>query len=132
VTELSPIDHDAMARAIEIMRHRDQASAIQIADKLASEPWEEVGRFAAYGAQGDTLRLRPWQWPPCWIADIEAELAAPPDQSGRQRAAELLQRMLAAGLSRFEPDPLAALEQAEGARQNERVEGSDTGMRTHP
>src|SRR5262245_12093323 len=94
-----------MLRAIEIVRHRDHASAIQIADKLASEPWEEVGRFAAYGAQYDALRLRPWQWPPCWIANVDVELAAPPDQSGRHRAAELLQRLLRANLSRFEPDP---------------------------
>jgi len=117
VTELSATDIDAMRRAIEIVRQRDQASAIQIFDKLASQPWEEVGRFAAYGAQYDALRLRPWQWPPCWIGDIDAELAAPPDQSGRHRAAELLQRMLAAGLSQFEPDPLGALAAVEASEK---------------
>src|SRR5262245_48320543 len=108
---LSAVDREAMERAIEIVRHRDKARAVQIADKLASEPWEEVGAFAAYTAQCDALRLKPWQWPPCWIADIAAE--PPPDHSGRRRAAELLQRLLAAGLSRYEPDPLGALERAE-------------------
>jgi hypothetical protein len=35
---------------------------------------------------------------------------------GRRAAAELLRRMLAAGLSRYEPDPIAALEAAERVR----------------
>jgi hypothetical protein len=55
VTELSAVDRDAMERAIEIVRHRDQASAIQITDKLAREPWEEVGRFAAYLACAERM-----------------------------------------------------------------------------
>src|SRR5262245_19551845 len=101
-----------MERAIEWARHESPASAYQIGNKLASEPWEEVGRFAAYGAQCHALRLKPWEWPPCWIWDIDAELATPPDQSGRHRAAELVQQLLAAGLSRFEPDVLGALEYA--------------------
>ena len=44
------------------------------------------------------LRLKPWQNPPCFG-----------DEDGDGPADVLLQRMLAAGISRFHPDPLSAL-----------------------
>ena len=54
--------------------------------------------FAAYGCQIDALKLKPWQTPPCYC---DGEGDAPGDR--------LLRRMLKAGVSRFHPDPLAAL-----------------------
>ena len=91
--------------------------ARQIADKLASEPWEDVGEFASYSAQCRALRLRPWQFPPCWIDDdIPAALNDPDPIAVSELRAELLQRMLAAGLSRYEPDPLKALERGRARR----------------
>ena len=53
--------------------------------------------------QGDALRLKLWQSPPCHLSedgkvqdcDIEGQI--------------LLRRMVAAGLSIYEPDPIAAL-----------------------
>ena len=95
--------------------------ARQIADKLASEPWEDVGEFASYSAQCRALRLRPWQFPPCWIDDIPAALNDPEPHRGLRTAGELLQRMLAAGLSRYEPDPLKALEAAEAEARSQPV-----------
>jgi hypothetical protein len=74
------------------------------------EDWEVVGRFAAYAAQDNALRLKPWEMPPCWIRDLAASLEVPPgDPRGERRAAELLKRLLDAGLSRYEPNPIAAL-----------------------
>jgi hypothetical protein len=43
----------------------------------------------------------------------------------------LRRRMLAAELSLYEPSPLEALERVERARLDVRVEGDDTGRRTH-
>ena len=51
--------------------------------------------------QSDTLKLRPWQLPPC--------TAKQDDPNERDKEAQALRKMLAAGLSRYEPDPLAAL-----------------------
>jgi hypothetical protein len=49
-----------------------------------------------------SLRLPQWINPPCWVHEDDPE----EDDKDEQ---ELLRRMLAAGLSRYEPDPLAAL-----------------------
>ena len=114
-------DRKALTRAIEAVRRESPQRARQIADKLASEPWEDVGEFASYSAQCRSLRLRPWQFPPCWIDDIPAALNDPEPHRGLRTAGELLQRMLAAGLSRYEPDPLKALEAAEAEARSQPV-----------
>ena len=44
-------DRKALTRAIEAVRRESPMRARQIADKLASEPWEDVGEFASYSAQ---------------------------------------------------------------------------------
>ena len=106
----SEVDRAAMTRAIEIVRRESFASREQIDGKLTREPWEMVGRFAAYAAQDNMLRLKPWEMPPCWIRDLAASLAVPPgDHRGERRAAELLRRLLQAGFSQFEPNPIGAL-----------------------
>jgi len=113
--KLCPVDREALERAIEIVRTRKTpADRQQIERMLREDPWEEVGRFAAYSCQCDVLRLKLWQPPPVWVRDIEATLAAGDDGVyGYFQAAKLLRRLLAAGLSHFEPDPIAALEAAE-------------------
>ena len=69
---------------------------------LQGDPWIEVAEFASYSCQIHALNLKPWQSPPC----TEDE----DDPTPRDRAAQtLLRRMLRAGLSRFDPDPLKAL-----------------------
>jgi len=113
------IDRDALARCIETMRNSaNPADREQIEDKLKAEPWIEAAELAAYSWQFDALRLKPWQSPPCWVdpRDIKATLSAGDHGVGRHYAtAKLLQRLLAAGLSRYEPDPIAALERARPA-----------------
>jgi hypothetical protein len=79
----------------------DPLRAEQLDDKLRSEPWAEVAEFAAHVCQCRTLHLKPWELPP-------SSFDARDDDPG----AELLRRLLAAGLSRYEPDPIAALERA--------------------
>jgi hypothetical protein len=113
---VNPTDTDALTRAIELCRAESPARRKQIDNKLADEPWENVARFAAGCAQSRNLGLQPWQNPP-FRASL-SDLDQPPgDTSGRRESAELLRRLTDAGLSRFEPDPIAALERAEAKQR---------------
>src|SRR5262245_40235078 len=106
------LDRDAMKRAIEELHRKGGADAEQIALKLANEPWADVGRYGSFCCQYEHLQLRPWQTPPCWLRDdddVADALSRPDDHTGRRTAAEIVKRLLAAGLSRYEPDPLGAL-----------------------
>jgi hypothetical protein len=106
------IDRAAMKRAIEQLRRKGGEDARQIEQKLRDEPWEDVARFAAYSCQCDALNPEPWQPVPAndyVVTDRDDEGPV----MGRKAAAELLRRLLAAGLSRYEPDPINALERAE-------------------
>jgi hypothetical protein len=94
-------------------QRRCEGSRQQIDAKLKSESFESVGRFAAYCCQYRALGFKPWQHTPCWIDDIAAELAAPDDGSGKRDAALLLQRMLKLRVSKFDPDPMAAIVETE-------------------
>jgi hypothetical protein len=82
---------------------QDPSQARQLDAKLAGETWLEVAAFAAHACQCRALHLKPWETPPCSVADMDDDAGAP----GR-----LLHRMLAVGLSKYEPDPLAALDHA--------------------
>jgi len=106
-------DVDAWERCIEFERRRSPAHAERINEMLAKEGLAKAGRAAAYGAQYDALKLRPWDWTPSWVSrgDIDKIIAEEKDESIRT-AAVLLKRMLDAGLSQWEPDPLKALAQA--------------------
>lgn len=110
---LTDVDRDAMTRAIETTRKESPARRRQVDSFLSSRPWERVGRFCTFSCQMDALHLDPWETPPVWIRDIDAALNAPDDARHIPGSARLLQRMLALGLSRYEPTPLQAMEQAE-------------------
>ena len=100
------------ARAIKLANERQHKHDIlregrsQIDRQLDSRPWEEVGAFAAYSCQMKSLRLKSWELPPCEVRvdNTDPECAY---------AAKLLRRLLAAGLSRYEPDPVSALQAVE-------------------
>lgn len=112
-------DHAALELALSrILGNREHSQHEQIKAKLESEPWADVAAFAASSEQIDALQLKPWQAPPSHIDDPEAVIAlgtSHPDY----KAAKLLQRMLAHGVSKYAPDPLAAIEVARIGRQRE-------------
>lgn len=112
---LTKTDKAALKLAIEIDRKRDRATRQQIDSMLKERPWREVAEFAAYGCQCAALHLKPWQPPPCWAEIDDQDNEAGPI-SGRRAAAKLLQRLLAAGLSRYEPDPVNALARVAAGR----------------
>ena len=106
-------DLAALSLAIETQRKRGPAHRTQIDNMLRSEPWESVGRFAAYSCQCNSLDLAPWETPPIWIDDIGAALTAPEDGKRIRSAAKLLRRMQALGISRYHPNPVQAITEAE-------------------
>jgi hypothetical protein len=110
---LSNVDREALTRAIELAKAESPAQRQQIENMLAKDGWDETARFAVYCCQDRRLKLKPWEMPPCWVrSDPDVLLAAPVsdhDHRGQRQAALLLKRLLTAGLSRYEPDPEAAL-----------------------
>jgi hypothetical protein len=115
MVKLSKIDREALTRAIALANERQRANDLlrdgktQIDQKLEDEPWHEVGSFASYSEQMRSLRLRPWQFPPCWVSLDD-------DNPEHAPAVALLQRLLDNNLSRFEPDPVAAIDRAAAER----------------
>ncbi len=104
---MDQIDREALELCMQLFR-KDSLRAEQIDAKLRDEPWEEVAEFASSCLQGEALHLKPWQEPPCVAFEDDD-----PEERDKQAQA-LLRRMLSAGVSRFAPDPMAALEAAGG------------------
>jgi hypothetical protein len=107
-------DHDAFTRGIELMRKEGGHARELIMTSLAKQSFAESGELACYYLQCQRLALKPWQPAPCYAS---ARLDGPDDGSQGWKNAELLaHRLQTAGLSRFEPDPLGALERVERER----------------
>jgi hypothetical protein len=111
--DLDAVDRDALERCMEIA-NRDPLRAEQLASALKDEPWREVAEFAAYGCQMESLSLKPWESPPVHVDEND-----PNEQD--KIAQHLLRRMLAAGVSRYEPSPMTALRQAKRKRQSKTI-----------
>ena len=92
---LSRIDREVLTRAMQTAKAE---RADQLAAMLKDRPWEDVAMFAAYCCQTAALNLKPWQEPPMHAGDDR--LLTPP------------RSWVASGLSKFEPDPIRALERA--------------------
>jgi hypothetical protein len=103
----------------------------QIDDILRERGWDRTARFAVYACQDENLKLRSWQMAPCQLhGDVDACLAATGhDYRGRRQAALLLKRLLAAGLSKYEPDPEIALKAQGGQLSRHKKEARGQG---HP
>jgi hypothetical protein len=114
---LSRIDREALERAMAIDRERNPTSDEPINRRLDPVRWYEAAMSAAYGCQCDALRPKPWQPVPAndYVAVTDDDSDYGPVM-GRAAAAELLRRLLAAGLSRYEPDPVNALVRVEAER----------------
>jgi len=113
---MNEVDKAALALAIEAVRKESPSQCQRIDDRLAAgEDWTDIGKSCAYHRQIVVLDLMPWQSPPCY-ADLGALREPFGDPRAARESAELLQRLLRLGLSRFEPDPLAAIAEAEAKR----------------
>jgi hypothetical protein len=96
----SDADLDALRRSVRLTMAENQLRREQIEEMLAERPWVEVAEFCSYHLQMRALNLGPWQDPP----------ANGPDDG---EAGALLDRMLDASISQWEPDPVAALAKVE-------------------
>jgi hypothetical protein len=112
---LRRVDREALERAIALRLAADGNDALQMQGKLKDEPWIEAAQFAAYACQDDALRLKSWQPAPCWMGDDRPIDDFP--AAGRVAAWELRRRLIACGLSQFEPDPIGALHTIEARRE---------------
>jgi hypothetical protein len=84
-----------------VLAGKDRARANQVRAMINEDGRPSAAKFAASYLQRQALELRPWDLPPC-RADVDDDDAA----------GHLLRRLLVAGLSRYDPDPLRALEAA--------------------
>jgi hypothetical protein len=113
---ISRIDREALERAYAMDPDRDPTSP-PIDRKLDPEGWYRAAHSAAYACQCAALGPQPWQPVPAneYVSVTDDDRQYGP-MMGRAAAAALLRRLLAAGLSRFEPSPLDALERVEAER----------------
>ena len=109
---LSKVDRAALERALAIAQADDDPLFRDLIErKLQDCDFYEVASTASYHYQVRRLGLRPWQSPPCY-AD------AHPGHDGHADAMVLLDRLLDAGLSRWEPDPISALSAIEARQES--------------
>ena len=114
---ITDVDRDAMARAITAACARSEERRNQIIGFLEARPRELVADFAAGCEQRRNLGLTPWEDPPTyiWPEDIEAIIARGPVDNREYTGACVLKKLLAAGLSQYEPNPTVALKRASAA-----------------
>src|SRR4051812_25463897 len=109
---ISELDRKALQRALDLtLAEKDQGRVEQIRSMLTDRSWQEVAEFCSYHRQGQHLSLQPWEDPPMCIDpdEIDAIIARGPNASNQYGGARLLKKMLAAGLSPFDPSPLNSL-----------------------
>ena len=94
---LDPVDREALERAVQLMLANRELGA-HVAETLRERPWLSVAHFCVFSLQMDALSLKPWEHPPAW--------------GGTPDADALADRLREAGLSRYDPDPAAALARA--------------------
>jgi hypothetical protein len=117
---MDAIDRDALERAFTTAR-KDPRQLKWTEERFAAgQDWESIAGSCASHCQFAVLHLLPWQLPPLAYHnanDPEGALRKPyGDPRGAREAVEILQKLLALGLSRFEPDPLRAIAEADQRR----------------
>jgi hypothetical protein len=108
--DLSAEDIDALKRALKLMQEAGEAERAHYDAIHKESGWREAAIRAAYSAQVKSLDLRPWQAVPFEAAD---EIDEAGGYGKTEAEVGLRQRLLAAGLSLYEPDPIEALTRAD-------------------
>jgi hypothetical protein len=104
--ELSDDDVRCLQDALALYRSTSRARSDWIDAVLATRTWFDVAIAAVAACQTRALALKPWILPPVYI-DLDGV------KPGQEVMGRLLARMLAANVSRYAPDPMAALAAAE-------------------
>ena len=100
-------DKDALKRALVMVETVDAEIAQRI---KAHSTWQEAAERAAFFCQMRLLHLRPWMTPPMLSHD---QIDPQGGYGGTEQEVGLRRKMLALGLSLYEPNPLAAIAEAE-------------------
>ena len=125
---LTEIDRDALRRAFEAAAAEGAEYREHLARIETREGWVSAAQSASYHLQVKILKLRPWQAPPCGCRSDEIGPGY-----GHSRAEVLLRRrMIEAKISLYEPDPAAALEQAEAVERAESVRRAERSASAKP
>ena len=102
-------DHRALQACVDhvLGDTSDPASIEQVTHFLERDGWFRTADFCCYHVQRRALGLKPWEVPP----------GSGPNTPEGQR---LLDQMLKAGVSRYDPDPLGALRAARSRKARHR------------
>jgi hypothetical protein len=103
--DVNEIDGEALDRALDItLAEIDQGRVEQVRMMLAEDGWYETAVFCAYHRQCESLNLSSAENPPLTV-DEDDDLNHP----GDDKALQLKNRMLALGLSLFDPTPMESI-----------------------
>ena len=109
--DFDEVDREALNRALRMtLDGEDRETAARIRSTLDEEGWFSAAESAAHSQQYISLGLTPWLRPPC-----ELNESGDPHRQNREcdnAPIKLLKRMLSHGLSKWEPDPINALNNA--------------------
>ena len=106
------IDYAALERAMELtLDGKDRDRAEQVSRLLAQDGWRIAAEFCAYVRQREHLQLAPWEDPPSSIPpdEIDRIISRGPIDNHQFGGARLLKRMLANGVSAYDPCPIDSL-----------------------
>jgi hypothetical protein len=120
-TELTAVDIEALERAFAIARAESAEEREHLDGIEAREGWVSAGESASYHLQCRNLKLKCWEAPPMHVHGDEIGQ----NYGTKPKEVKLKRRLLALGLSVYEPDPISAIERVESTRRNERVAVGD-------
>jgi hypothetical protein len=112
---ISALDREALQRALDGAHLESPQRSKQLTAKLQRDGWIDTAQLACSIMQAKSLGLLPHQARP-YAINLAAALREPfGAEHGRREGADIVQRLLVCGLSRYEPDPDAALRRVERA-----------------
>ena len=102
--DFDAVDREALNRALQLTLAEDEhGRAEQLPSMRPNDGWWYAASFCASHRQYAALNLKPWQSPPC---NVDEDNPRERDHN----AVRVLKRMLAHCVSRWDPDPVAAIE----------------------
>jgi hypothetical protein len=110
----SDADVAALEACIEVTKAESEGRRLQVESMLADD-WEDAALFCCYCAQYRSLNLQVHQYPPVWAHEDDSDDG--PNNCDQRDARSLLREMLAAGVSRFDPNPREALRRAQAHKR---------------
>ena len=121
MTEWTTTDIEALTRAFRLACEEGPEERTRFEEMLDTRGQEEAYETAAYHCQCRNLALKCWQAPPMHSGDVAYGTTA--TYGNKTSEVRLKRRMVALGISIFEPDPAGAIAKAESARRAARRNG---------